>query len=249
MTSITDRIVLGDCLELLPRIEDGIVDMVLADLPYGVTQNKWDSVIPLEPLWSELRRACKPNAAVVLTASQPFSSALVASNRSMFRHEWVWLKDKGSNFLNVRREPFKEHDTILVFSHGGWTYNPQMQDRLRSGKKKIGTIDLTGPAGDNYGSTNRKSYTFTEKRYPTSWRYFKIERGLHPTQKPVDLFRYMIRTYSNEGDLVLDPCVGSGTSAIAAMRENRRYLCFERDPKYYETASRRVLQEVFGCPS
>ena len=141
----------GDCLELMNEIPDGSVDMVMADLPYGTTACKWDSVIPFEPLWAAYRRVCKKNAAIVLTASQPFTSALVMSQPRMFRHEWVWEKNRGSNFLNTKREPMKEHEVALVFSEGGWTYNPQMQERKGAGKTLVGKVVPRGGRSDNYG--------------------------------------------------------------------------------------------------
>lgn len=232
---------LGCCLDLLPSVPSGTVAMVLADLPYGTTQNKWDSVIPLEPLWLELKRVCVPNAVVALTASQPFTSALVMSNPSMFRHEWVWIKNRGSNFANTVREPMKEHESVLIFSAGKWTYNKQMQERTGGGldRTKYDIDHVTNTS--NYGAiAGQYGGRLGDLRVPSSWQKFNTEVGLHPTQKPVALFEYLIKTYTNPDDLVLDCCAGSGTTAIAALNQGRRYLCIERDMGHFQVMERRI---------
>lgn len=234
---------LGGCLELLPQVPDGCVSMVLTDLPYGTTQNKWDSVIPLEPLWKELKRVCVSNAAMAFTASQPFTSTLVMSNPRMFRHEWVWIKNRGSNFANTVREPMKEHESVLIFSAGKWTYNKQMQERTGGGVALAGSTQRDkGGKTDCYGKFAGKDIVLSELRVPSSWQKFNTEVGLHPTQKPVPLFEYLIKTYTNPGDLVLDCCAGSGTTAIAALNLNRRYLCIERDENHFKTMERRIAE-------
>lgn len=235
------KLLLGDCLERMAEIPDGSVDMVLCDLPYGTTACKWDSVIPFEPLWLQYRRVCKKNAAIVLTASQPFTSALVMSNPDWFRHEWVWIKNAGSNFANTVREPMKEHEQVLVFSAGGWTYNKQMQGRTGGGAARVKTPVKFNAASDNYRQFDRvETKTMPEMRVPSSWQKFNRERGLHPTQKPVALMEYLIRTYSNEGDTVLDNTMGSGTTGVACVNTSRHFIGIERDPDYFRIAETRI---------
>lgn len=234
----------GDCFDLMAKLPDASVDMVLADLPYGTTQNKWDSVLPLDRLWAEYWRVCKPNAAVVLTAAQPFTSILVTSNLRMFKHEWVWIKNRGSNFANTVREPMKEHESVLVFSKGKWTYNKQMQERTGSGVQAAGKPNSRGGfcSTTNYGAgnTERMSAILPKLRVPSSWQKYNCEVGLHPTQKPAALFEYLIRTYTNEGDTVLDNTAGSGTTAVAAERAGRKWICIERDEEYAAKAMERI---------
>lgn len=232
----------GDCLDLMAQIPDGSVDMVMADLPYGTTQNKWDSLIPLAPLWEQYRRICTPTAAIVLTASQPFTSVLVASNLAEFRHEWIWLKNRGSNFLNASREPLKEHESVLIFSRGKWTYNRQMQERSESGKRLIGKVVPHGGPSDNYGSYDPLKKVLPELRVPSSWQKFNTEVGKHPTQKPVALMEYLIRTYTNEGATVLDNTMGSGTTGLACVNLARSFIGIERDPDYFKIASERIAK-------
>lgn len=239
---MTEGLYLGDCLELLKEVPDGSIDMVLCDLPYGTTQNKWDSIIPLEPLWGHYLRVCKPSAAIVLTASQPFTSALVLSQPKLFRHEWIWIKNRGSNFANTVREPMKEHESVLVFSRGKWTYNKQMQERTGGGKSLVGKVVPHRTSSSNYGAVEGFDSILNELRVPSTWQKFNTEVGKHPTQKPVALFEYLIRTYSNENDLVLDACIGSGTTAIAAINTNRRWLGMEQDEKYFYQAMDRIVE-------
>ena len=234
---------MGDCLELMKDIPSGSVDMILCDLPYGTTACKWDTVIPFEPLWAQYKRIAKPNAAIVLTASQPFTSALVMSNAAMFRHEWVWIKNAGSNFANTVREPFKEHEQALVFSGGKWTYNKQMQHRIGGGIHLVGKRVGTGKqSSDNYatGLMGPGYECLPELRVPSSWQKFNRERGLHPTQKPVALMEYLIRTYTNEGETVMDNCMGSGTTGVACVNTNRNFIGIEKDEGYFKIASDRI---------
>jgi site-specific DNA-methyltransferase (adenine-specific) len=231
----------GDCLLLLPNIPDKSVDMILCDLPYGTTQNKWDSVISLDTLWSEYIRVLKDAGVVVLTASQPFTSTLVLSNPKMFKHEWIWLKNRGSNFANTVREPMKEHESVLVFSKGKWTYNKQMQERTGGGKNLIGAVQKDkGGKTNNYGNFVSKDITLSELRVPSSWQKFNCEVGLHPTQKPLPLFEYLIRTYTNEGDIVVDNCMGSGTTGVACKNLNRDFIGIELEPEYFQIATERI---------
>lgn len=231
----------GDCLELMKKIPDGSVDMVLCDLPYGTTSNKWDTVIPFEPLWAEYHRVCKDTAAIVFTASQPFTSMLVLSNLKMYKHEWIWIKNAGSNFANTVREPFKEHEQVLVFSKGKWTYNRQMQERAESGKSRVKTAVKFETGSDNYRKFERKeTKVMSEMRVPSSWQKFNRERGFHPTQKPVALLEYLIKTYSNKGETVLDNTMGSGSTGVACMNLKRRFIGIEKDEKYFDIACKRI---------
>lgn len=243
---ITSGLHEGNCLDLLKEVPDGFVHLVLADLPYQMTQNKWDSIIPMEKLWRELNRVTTPNAVIALTASQPFTSYLVMSNPDMFKHEWIWIKNRGSNFANTVREPFKEHESVLIFSRGKWTYNPQMQPRTGGGADRVKYNFNLNTKSENYAGFEGRQVDKDEKsdlRIPSSWQKFNTEVGLHPTQKPVPLFRYIIRTYTNEGDIVLDPCIGSGTTAIAAIDEKRNWIGFEKDSKYIQITEQRLLKK------
>lgn len=229
----------GDCLEILPTFPDQSIDMILCDLPYGTTCNKWDAVIPFEPLWKEYLRVCK--GAIVLTASQPFTSALVMSKPELFRHEWVWIKNAGSNFANTVREPMKEHESVLVFAAGKWTYNKQIQERTGGGASRVKTPVKFETTSDNYREFERvETKMMPELRVPSSWQKFNRERGLHPTQKPVPLFEYLIRTYTNEGDTVLDNCAGSGTTGVACRNTNRDFVLIEQEKKYVEICQTRL---------
>ena len=242
-----DNIYNMDCLEGMKQIPDGSVDAVICDLPYGTTANKWDSVIPFEPLWEQYHRICKPTAPIVLFAGQPFTSALVMSNPTEFRHEWIWIKNRGSNFANTVREPFKEHEEIIVFSKGGWTYNPQMQERTGSGAERVKYDFNFRSQSTNYREfPERPTKNLPNERIPSSWQKFNTETGedkFHPTQKPVDLLRYLVLTYTNEGDTVLDNCMGSGTTAIACIKEHRHFIGFELNKEYFDKACKRIKAE------
>lgn len=236
----------GNCLEVMPKLEAGSVDMVLCDLPYGTTQNKWDSIIPLEILWNEYWRLLKPNGIISLTASQPFTSVLVSSQISRFKHEWIWIKNRGSNFANTVREPMKEHESVLIFSKGGWTYNKKMQHRTGGGVKLIGSVQVDkGGKTDNFGKFSGKNITINQLRVPSTWQKFNCEVGLHPTQKPVALMEYFIETYTNEGDLVLDNCMGSGTTGVACKNTKRKFIGIEKDGGYFAIAKERIGSEIF----
>jgi len=235
------EILLGDCLELMKDIPDGSIDMILADLPYGMTSNKWDCEIDLIELWKEYKRVTKPNAIIALTAVQPFTSKLVSSNFEMYRHEWIWNKDRGSNFANTVREPMKEHESVLIFSKGKWTYNKQMEERKGSGLARAKQKFHWKPKSENYRvMEEKKADSMSDLRVPSSIQYFKCERGLHPTQKPLSLMEYFILTYTNELDLVLDNTAGSGTTAIACLKTNRQFIVMEKEQKYYDIILKRV---------
>ena len=234
----------ADCLDALAMIPDKSVDMVLCDLPYGTTACKWDSVIPFAPLWAEYRRITKRNAAIVLTASQPFTTALISSNLKDFRYCWVWDKTKGGNFALAKKQPMKSHEDVCVFYGGQPIYNPQMEVRGRVRKKGGGT------ASDNFGIVPTVSYNNTY--YPKSIVQFSTGSRVdhyHPTQKPVPLMEYLIRTYTNEGDTVLDNTMGSGTTGVACENTCRRFIGIERDPTYFDVAVCRVSDAALFGPA
>lgn len=237
----------GDCLELMSQIPDGSVDMVLCDLPYGTTSCKWDSVIPFEPLWAHYKRLIKPRGAIVLTASQPFTTALIGSNLDWFKYCWVWEKSAGSGFMNAKNAPVKRHEDVCVFSPGTtankserrMSYYPQGL-RPTSRLRKPHTVE-----DDTIGTrpSRSKEYVQEFEGYPTSVQSFKNDASKHhPTQKPVALMEYLIRTYTNEGETVLDNTMGSGTTGVACMNTERRFIGIEQDVKYFETARDRIDQ-------
>jgi len=240
-------LILGDCLDKLVDIPDKSVNLVLVDLPYGITRNKWDSVIPLDRLWEQYLRIGVDNAVFAFTSCQPFTSILVLSAIELWKHEWVWIKNRGSNFANTVREPFKEHETIQIFSRGKWTYNKQMQPRTGQGANRVKyNLNQRGNS-ENYGGSMkpREGTKQGELRVPSTWQKFNTDTsGLHPTIKPVPLFEYLIKTYTNEGDTVLDNCMGSGTTGVACVTLNRNFIGIELDPKYFEIAERRISSTV-----
>lgn len=241
---------LGDCLELMQQIPTGSVDMILCDLPYGTTACKWDTIIPFEPLWKQYWRIAKPNAAVVLTASQPFTTKLINSQIERFAFSWVWNKQFGGNFVQAKRQPIKTHEDICVFQYNGKQpqYFPQMTMRdkpIKAGKVEL-QPDSAIPNASGKEAIEKVKNKIYDKKYPVSIIDIssrESERGLHPTQKPVALFEYLIRTYTNPGEMVLDNCAGSGTTAIAAERTDRRWICIEKDPAYYYGAVGRAWSE------
>ena len=233
------EILLGDCLELMKDIPNGSIDMILCDLPYGTTQCKWDSIIDLPKLWEQYERIIKPNGAIVLTAQQPFTSMLVMSNLKLFKYDWVWKKPKGTGHLNAKKQPMRDKEDVLVFYKSQCTYNPQMTEG-KPYKEKSGWKGTKGYEG--YGVDKRTGNDNNGFRYPKQVQEFGVVgRGtIHPTQKPVDLFRYFIRTYTNEGELVLDNAAGSGTTAIACLEEKRQFIVMEKEQKYYDIILKRV---------
>ena len=229
----------GDCLERMREIATASVDMILCDLPYGTTQNKWDAVIPFEALWAEYWRVSKPNTPVVLTASQPFTTELINSYRQFFRYCLVWDKTKSGNFALANKQPMKSHEDIVVFYKRQPTYNPQKETR-GAVRKKGGGVASTNTGIVPTISHNNEYFPKSIVVASTGSR----KDQMHPTQKPVALFEYLIRTYTNEGDVVMDNCAGSGTTAIAAERTKRRWVCIERDPDYFAKATARVDAEI-----
>lgn len=240
----------GDCLEKMHLIPEASVDMILCDLPYGTTACKWDVIIPFEPLWAAYRRVCKKNAAIVLTASQPFTSALVMSNPAMFRHEWVWNKGKAGNFANARRAPLRTAEDILVFSSAPANYYPQMvasephNRRPRDKAYKMRGDITQGMASGVFKVSDDHNESL---RYPKSVLEIKSTEGecnnlnrVHPTQKPIALMEYLIKTYTLEGETVLDNTMGSGTTGVACVNTGRNFIGIERDDKYFQIASERI---------
>ena len=226
-----------DCLVGMKRIPDKSVDMILCDLPYGTTANKWDSIIPFEPLWEQYERVIKDNGAIVLTAQPPFDKALASSNMKNFRYEWIWKKEQGTGFFNAEKMPLKNHENVLVFYKELPTYNPQM----RLGFKPYKTVK--GHHGDNYGKQDKNQVVTKSngERYPLTVIQFDRDNDkIHPTQKPVALFEYLIKTYTNKNETVLDNCMGSGTTAIACMNTERNFIGFELDKTYYEKSLERI---------
>lgn len=258
-----------DCLTGMNRINDKSIDLILCDLPYGTTKNKWDSIIPLDDLWSQYERVIKDNGAIILTASQPFTSKLVMSSINLFRHEWIWEKQKAANFMQTKYAPLKYHESVLVFYKQKPVYNPQkykvieLDDILQYDKQEMLTF-MTNKQYDFYGKIDRRKTVNnpkTNKQHLGSEviRYRKVDDGfrfpksvlkinkevnsnIHPTQKPVSLFEYLIKTYSNEGDVVLDTCMGSGTTAIACINTKRNYIGFEIDEVYFNKSLERIKQ-------
>lgn len=229
----TGRWYWADCFDALRDVPDGSVDMVLCDLPYGTTQNKWDSVLPLEPLWAEYWRVAKPNAAIVLTARSPFDKILGVSQIRNLRYEWIWEKTAATGFLNAKKAPLKAHENILVFARAACPYFPQMVPRDKPRVRKNAGF---ASHGANYAKKNavREPYESTET-FPRSVVVFPKDSrgpGNHPTQKPVALFEYLIKTYTNPGETVLDNTAGSGTTAVAAHNTGRRWVCMERELEY-----------------
>ena len=231
-----------DCLEGMKRIDDKSIDMILCDLPYGMTYNKWDTVIPLDRLWKQYKRVIKDNGAIVLTASQPFASELICSNRKLFRYEWIWEKENSTNFLNAKKNPLKKHENILVFYKKLPVYNPQMS------KGKPYTAVRKEKPSLNYYKNQKMAKTVSDgERYPISIiKFSRDKEKLHPTQKPVALFEYLIRTYTNERETVLDNCMGSGTTAIACLNTNRNFIGFELDEEYWKIANERIEKYMKG---
>jgi len=229
------EMLLGDCLDVMGEIEDGSVDMVLCDPPYGTTACKWDAVIPFEPMWAHVKRVLKKNGAAVFTASQPFTSALVMSNVEMFKYCWVWDKQKAANFASVKHQPLKTHEDVVVFGGG---YRPQM---ATGAFRKKGGYVVTRECAVVAGAPAKHN----DQYYPKSILSFSTANNrdsrLHPTQKPVALMEYLIKTYTNEGETVLDFTMGSGTTGVACMNTGRNFIGIEMDEGYMDIAEARII--------
>ncbi len=229
-----NTVYLGDCLELMQDIPEKSVDMILCDLPYGTTQNKWDSIIPLDRLWEQYERIIKDNGAIVLTAQTPFDKVLGVSNLKLLKYEWIWAKQQGTGHLNAKKMPMKAHENILVFYKRLPTYNPQMED----GRPYV---CKSGKGSSNYNPQISVVTVNDGKRYPKDVQLFQYDKHkIHPTQKPVALMEYLIKTYTNEGDLVLDNCAGSFTTAIACENLKRNWICIEKEDEYCEIGRKRI---------
>jgi len=237
------ELIQGDCLEKMKDISDGSIDLILCDLPYGTTKCKWDTIIPFEPLWEQYKRIIKDNGAIVLTASQPFTSALVMSNVKMFKYEWIWNKVTGRGHLVAKHRPMAQHENILVFGNGKVKYNPQMVLMEKPQKGRSMEASRTSIMG---GHTTKESETIIRThKYPKTIITQGVDgKYVHPTQKPVALFEYLIKTYTNEGDLVLDNCMGSGTTGVACKNLNRNFIGIELDPDYFKIAEKRINENI-----
>lgn len=236
-----NKVYLGDCLELMPAIPDKSIDMILCDLPYGTTACKWDVIIPFEPLWTQYKRIIKDNGAIVLTAREPFTSKLVCSNIGNYKHKWVWNKKQSGSFQNAKFMPLQIDEDIIIFSVGKVKYYPKMRNgkmRKRGGAKEKSRV-VGGGLINGYEN-------FSDKYFPVNIIDIINPRigKLHPTQKPVPLFEYLIRTYTNEGETVLDNCAGSGTTAIACINTNRNYILMEKEQKYYDIINKRIADRM-----
>ena len=237
---MTMKLFQGDCLELMCDIPDKSVDLILCDLPYGTTANKWDTVIPFDKLWAQYNRIIKDNGAILLFSQMPFGANLIMSNPKMFRYEWIWLKpNSNAGFLNAKRMPMRRHENILVFYKHLPTYNPQMVSGKPYVENRVKTYD-----DGVYGEYTKISQNKNEgTRYPSDYIEIKTVpngKNVHPTQKPVELLEYLIKTYTNEGDTVLDNCMGSGSTGVACVNTNRHFIGMELDENYFNVAKDRI---------
>ena len=232
------KLMQGDCLELMKSIPDKSIDAIICDLPYGTTACKWDSVIPFEPLWEQYKRIIKDNGAIVLFGSQPFTSTLVMSNVKWFKYQWVWEKSRFANQMLAKVQPLKIHEDIVVFANERAIYNPQGLIEINKVTKQGSKI-----TDNNGGGVRKTSYLQTHTNYPRSILRFGSEgKTVHPTQKPVDLLEYLVKTYTNQGDTVLDNCMGSGTTGVACKNLGRKFIGIEQDANYFEIASKRIYE-------
>ena len=231
---------LENCFNVFPHIENCSVDMILADLPYGTTACKWDSIIPFEPLWQQYKRIIKDNGAIVLNASQPFTSALVMSNPKWFKYQWIWDKKIPSGMSYARFQPMRQHEDVLVFCNGKTPYNAQITLRDKPIKKGGNKYSESAPIqASKLGKDFKKTYT--TKQPTTIIGFDKVRKGsVHPTQKPIGLIEYFVKTYTNEGDIVLDNCMGSGTTGLACKNLGRLFIGIEQDANYFEIAKTRI---------
>ena len=234
-----NKVIHGDCLDVMRTLPDKSIDMILCDLPYGTTACKWDTIIPFELLWKEYKRLIKDNGAIVLTASQPFTSALVMSNLDMFKYCWVWNKRKGGNPLTAKQQPIKITEDVVIFG-GGIEYYPLMTKRDKP-KWRGGNTGKVSETTNNCFAENKVYYELYSKNIIDISNANQIGK-LHPTQKPVALFEYLIKTYTNEGDTVLDNCAGSGTTGIACLSTNRNYILIEKEKEYIDIINKRIAE-------
>ena len=229
----------GDCLEVMKNIADKSVDMILCDLPYGTTKCKWDVVIPFDKLWEQYNRIIKENGIIVLFGSEPFSSLLRISNLKSYKYDLKWQKDQGSDFMLAKKKPLKDYEDILIFYKKQPTYNPQMREGFKEWTKR----DTGETIIEHLGRIEKPQikHSVGNKRYPLSiLKFNRIRNGLHPTQKPVDLLEWLIKSYTNENDLVLDNCMGVGSTGIACLNTNRKFIGIELDKNYFNIAKQRI---------
>jgi len=242
MTACYAQVFLGDCLELYKTIEPKSIDLILTDLPYGTTACKWDTIIPFDKLWEMVNYLLKSNGAFITTDSQPFTSALVMSNPKMFKYEWIWEKDRPSNPLVANKRVMPQHENVLIFYQKQPIFNPQkvkrLEKNLRKNKNNLNHTHTT----DTKSNTNIIVSDGTEYRYPYSINHFSCVKynGLHPTQKPTELFEYLLKTYSNENMIIFDPCMGSGTTGVACKNTNRNFIGIEKEEQYFKIAEQRI---------
>lgn len=236
----------GDCLELMGSIPDKSIDMILADLPYGTTACPWDTIIPFEPLWENYKRIIKSNGCIALFGSEPFSSYLRLSNIKQYKYDWIWEKNRGSNFALTKYQPMKEHETISIFSTDRMKYFPIKEIRKGGGIDRVRYDIYSRTKTENYHSSlhNELKLITTHERVPSSIQKFNTEVGYHPTQKPISLLSYLIQTYTLENETVLDNTMGSGSTGVACIRTNRNFIGFEKDSNYYKIAEKRILDEI-----
>lgn len=238
----TNKIYQGDCLELMKQIEDKSIDLILCDLPYGVTaRNEWDKIIHFDKLWEQYKRIIKDNGVIILTATQPFASMLIMSNLEMFKYDLIWDKKAVTGFLNAKKMPLRRHESILVFYKNLPTYNP-----IKTKGKLIKKCTKAKQTSNYNDASNRPEPYMSDEYYPTSILEIgngRVKNG-HPTQKPTELFEYLIKTYTNEGDLVLDNCIGSGTTAVACIKTNRKFIGMELSEEYCKIANKRIQKEL-----
>jgi len=238
----------ADCFDVFPLIPDKSIDAIIADLPYGTTACKWDSILPLDKLWEQYERIITNNGAIVLTATQPFTTLLIASNIKLFKYEIIWVKSRPNGHLEAKNKPMRKHENILIFSKGASangcknriTYNPQ-------GLVKVERYNKNSTDTDNYGSRKSRPVGLITKQeytnYPTTiWEFASEGKTIHPTQKPVELMEYLIKTYTNENEIVLDNTMGSGTTGLACLKTNRQFIGIEKEKQYYDVAVRRLSE-------
>jgi len=237
------QLMLGNCLERMKEIPTGSVDMVMADPPYGTTACKWDSIIPLDLMWEQLKRVIKPNGAIVITASQPFTTTLISSNMKMFKYCWVWEKSQATGFLNAWRMPLKATEDVCVFYSKPVTYNPQLTDKPIKNQRPV---TASTKLSDCYGKRDLNTHKCPpDKSMPkTILRFNNAQGNVHPTQKPVALMEYLIKTYTNEGETVLDFTMGSGTTGVACANLNRNFIGIELDSEYFKIAEKRINENL-----
>ena len=244
------KLLLGDCLELMRDVPDQSIDMVLCDLPYGTTSCKWDAVLPFDRMWEQYNRIIKDKGAIVLFGTEPFSSRLRLSNLEMYKYDWKWIKSKVGNFLNCKNSPLKKYEDVMVFSKGTIANgSPKLMHYYPQGLVEINAArnDTRKSNDTTVGRRPSRSGTYVQRytNYPNNLLSFDSEEGLHPTQKPVALLEYLIKTYTNEGDWVLDNCMGSGSTGIACLNTNRNFIGMEMDKTYFGIAKSRWLEHKF----